>query len=144
MALRRKHASHALNEPPQVMLTDIAFNLLIFFVVIASTAPEDGRKQNIPRSEANAKTTNQTSQNIEVAITKGATTVNGAEVASSELMTRLKTMLSGKSRPEDRVVLVKSTPDTSYEHWIDITGVVEEAGGVVTLQMEENKTVNVR
>ena len=143
MSFRRKHSSHSLNEPPQVMLTDIAFNLLIFFVVIASTAPESGRKQNIPRSESEAKQLNSQAQNIEVALTRAGATINGTETRPAEFTGRLKTMLAGKAKPEDRIVLVKSTPDTPYDRWIEYTGLIEDAGGVVTLQIEENKTVTV-
>ena len=44
-ASRRKKM---LVEPPAVLLTDLAFNLVIFFVVCASTDPQSGRKQDIP------------------------------------------------------------------------------------------------
>ena len=46
MKLSRRSGT-MMNEPPAIMLTDLAFNLLIFFVVCASTEPETGRKQNI-------------------------------------------------------------------------------------------------
>ena len=38
MKVRRGNV-HPHNEPPAVLLVDIAFNLLIFFVVCASTQP---------------------------------------------------------------------------------------------------------
>ncbi len=44
-------ASKMVVEPPAILLTDLAFNLVIFFVVCASTDPESGRKQDIPSGE---------------------------------------------------------------------------------------------
>ena len=41
-------------------------------------------------------------------------------------------------------MVVKSSPDTPYDHWINVTGLIEEAGGVITLQMEESQEVRVQ
>ena len=38
-------------EPPSSAATDIAFILMIFFLVCASVQPGTGREQTIPRSE---------------------------------------------------------------------------------------------
>jgi hypothetical protein len=56
---------------------------------------------------------------------------------------RLRRLLAAKSRSEDKIVVVKSSKDTPYHHWIDVTGKVEEAGGVITLQLEEERTIMV-
>ena len=131
---RRK--SETLSEPPAVLLVDIAFNLLIFFVVCASTEPQEGRKQGIPGSQPNQTDAAQAS-NIEVALTRSTAAINGDLVKPAEFSARLKNMLLGKTRPEDRVVVVKSSRDTTYAQWIRYTGLIEEAGGVTTLQIEE-------
>jgi hypothetical protein len=33
--------------------------------------------------------------------------------------------------------------DTPYFHWIDITSAIEKSGGLVTIQREEEQTVEV-
>jgi hypothetical protein len=38
---------------------------------------------------------------------------------------------------------VKSKSDTPYHFWIEITGAIEEAGGTVTIQREEERTVTI-
>ena len=131
-------------EPPAVLLTDIAFNLLIFFVVCASTEPSDGRKQDIPG--ANKQTANQPAQteNIEVALTRETVSINGEQAKISDFLPRMKNLLRGKKKVEERVVLVKSAKDTPYEHWIKITAWIELAGGVTTLQIEEEQQVQVQ
>jgi hypothetical protein len=48
--------------------------------------------------------------------------------------------LAGKDKAEDKVVMLKSRKDVSYERWIEYTGLIEKAGGIVTLQLEEEQT----
>ena len=40
-----------LTEPPASATSDIAFILIIFFLVCASVEPEEGRQQIIPKNE---------------------------------------------------------------------------------------------
>jgi biopolymer transport protein ExbD len=143
MKVRRGNI-HPHNEPPAVLLVDIAFNLLIFFVVCASTQPTSGRRQDIPGSEAKASATPQKNETIDVALTRTTATINGDRVRPPEFVPRLRELLKGRTRPEDRIVVVKSSADTPYAHWIDVTGWIEEAGGVITLQIEESHEVTVQ
>lgn len=125
------------------MLTDLAFNLLIFFVVCVSTDPEKGRPQQVP-SASKENATEQKTQNVEVSMTRTTVSVNGADVPVENLSAKLKELLVGKARPEDRIVVVRSAKDTPYSQWILITGKIERAGGVITLLLEEEKEVGVR
>jgi len=126
------------------LLTDLAFNLLIFFVVCASTETDTrGRAQKVP-SASKDKLTEAKSQNIEVALTRTTIKVNGADVPVAGLASKMTELLAGKAKPEDRIVVVKSEDDTPYGVWIKATGQIEAAGGVITLQLEEEKEVGVR
>ena len=134
--------NNLLVEPPSVATGDIAFNLIIFFLVCASVQPDAGRKQMLPRSEEQSKTQQQT-KNVEVMLTRTTAAINGDLVPKREFQPRIRTLLSGKPRPEERVVVVKSRPDTPYDFWIEVTGMIEEAGGTVTIQREEERTITV-
>src|SRR5258707_6764090 len=139
-----KRKSGMLNEPPAIMLTDLAFNFLIFFVVCASTEPESGRKQSVPsgnKQEANAA---QTELNIEVTLTRATASINGIKTELDDLPSKIQTMLTGKSKPEQRVVVVKTTKDTHYHHWIKVTGLIEQAGGIVAIEVEKHSEVQVK
>jgi biopolymer transport protein ExbD len=139
MKLRRR-ADKMLIEPPSVATGDIAFNLLVFFLVCASTAPDKGRKQDIPRSDPQQQQSEQ-SQNVEVQLTRTTASINGKEKSPAEFFNDLRLLLLAKTRPEDKVVVVKSSKDTPYDRWILYTGWIADAGGVVTLQLEEEQTV---
>ncbi len=139
-----KRKNRMMNEPPAIMLTDLAFNLLIFFVVCASSDPEAGRRQNVPsgnKQEANAA---QTEQNIEVTLTRAKASINGIDTELGALPSKIKTMLTGKTKPEQRVVVVKTTKDTPYHHWIKVTGMIEQAGGIVAVEVEKSNEVQVK
>src|SRR5689334_22683825 len=130
----RRNLNKMLIEPPSVATGDIAFNLLVFFLVCASTQPDSGRKQDIPRSDPQQQQQEQ-SQNIEVALTRTTAAINGTIKPATQFLPDLRVLLAAKTKPEDKIVVVKSTKDTPYDHWILFTGLIGEAGGIVTLQM---------
>jgi biopolymer transport protein ExbD len=140
--MRLRRSSKLLVEPPSSATGDIAFNLIVFFLVCASVQPDSGRKQSIPSSET-VEQASQETRNIEVLLTRTAVFIDGDIVRSGELESRIRARLRGRSRPEERVVVVKSKPDVPYKHWIDATTRIEDAGGIITLQIEEEREVQV-
>ena len=123
-------------EPPAILLTDLAFNLVIFFVVCASTDPESGRKQDIPSGKKDASPPAQTAQNVEITLTRDTVAINGDLTAMKDLLAKLTPLLAAKTTPAEKTVVVKSEPDTPFGHWIRVTALVEQAGGLVALQVE--------
>ena len=138
--MRIARTTKLLVEPPSSATGDIAFNLIVFFLVCASVQPDAGRRQTLPSSETVEEESKQT-ENIEVSLTRTAVLVNGDVTPKKRLLSRLKTLLAGKSQPDEKVVVVKSEPDTPYSHWIFVTSIIEDAGGIITLQMEEEREV---
>ena len=130
-------------EPPAAATGDIAFILIIFFLVCASVQPDSGRRQDLPRSEEKEQKQEQ-SQNVEVQITRDTVILNGDPMTKvAAFQAKLAQQLAGKSTEADRVVVVKSRQDTPYHWWIRVTGAIEAAGGVITLQIEEDREVMV-
>jgi biopolymer transport protein ExbD len=121
---------------------DIAFNLIVFFLVCASSAPDSGRRQNIPRSET-VPQQKEKSQHVEVQLTRTTMAINGDVVRPRDFVPQLRRLLAGKPRLEDRVVVVKSRPEVPYHHWITATSGIEEAGGIITIQREEEREVQI-
>jgi biopolymer transport protein ExbD len=128
-------------EPPAVATGDIAFNLIVFFLVCASSAPDSGRHQNIPASETAQQ--EQKIEHIEVRLDRATVVLNGDPIYLWELAPRLRKLLAEKTRPEDKIVIVKSKPETPYHHWIRVTAMIEEAGGTITIQREEEREVRI-
>jgi biopolymer transport protein ExbD len=139
MRLRRN--SKLLVEPPSQATGDIAFNLIVFFLVCASTQPDSGRKQTLPKAEQTKQ--QEQMDNVQVELTRQAVFLNGDPVRPQDFERLVRQKLSTKPRPEDRIVVVKSKPDTPYRHWIAVTSQIEDAGGIITMQLEEEQTVAV-
>ena len=141
---RRRALSKLLVEPAAVATGDIAFNLIVFFLVCASVQPDRGKKQDLPRSEQ-TKQAEQKNENIELALTsaRAVAQLNGEPVKLPELPQRLRRLLESKLRPEDKVVVVKSKPDVPYDHWITVTTLVQDLGASITIQREEERTITV-
>ena len=138
MKIRRNRT--LLTEPPEAATGDIAFILIIFFLVCASVQPDLGREQQIPRSEEQEKKEEQ-SKNVTVLVKRGQVEINDQVVKLDDFLPRMRNLLAAKTREADRVVVVKSARDATYDFWIRITGDIEAAGGVITLQLEEEREV---
>ena len=82
-------------------------------------------------------------QHVEVHLTRTSIAINGDFFSPENVVARLRTLLAGKTRPEDRVVVVKSRPEVPYHHWINATSMIEEAGGIITIQREEEQEVQI-
>ena len=103
---RNRRKRNLLIESPASATGDIAFNLIVFFLVCASVQPDTGRKQTIPKSET-VEEQKQT-ENLKVDLTRTTVAVNAEPVPIDQLKSYLQRKLAGKTTPDDRVVIVKS------------------------------------
>jgi biopolymer transport protein ExbD len=129
-------------DPPAASSSDIAFILIIFFLVCASVQPETGLAQTLPRTEAKEEKREQ-SKNLEISITPSNIVLNGSPLKLAEFSERIAAALQAKSRPEDKVVVVKSSADTPYDHWIRVSQAIDNAGGIITLEITSEQTITV-
>lgn len=127
-------------DPPGSASSDIAFILIIFFLVCASVQPEDGRDQLLPRAEPEQEEQKQT-KNLEVSITPNSIVLNGSPLDDASFATRITRELAERKREEDKVVILKSAPQTPYTRWIAVSQVIDQAGGLLTLEVTEEKTM---
>ena len=129
-------------DPPSSASSDIAFILIIFFLVCAAVQPETGIAQILPKTEEKTDKRDQ-SKNIEVSITPSSIVLNGSPLKLPEFSQRLTSALSTKTRDADRIVTVKSSPDTPYPIWIKVSQAIERAGGIITLELESDRVISV-
>ena len=129
-------------DPPASASSDIAFILIIFFLVCAAVQPETGLSQVLPKTEEKEEKTEQ-SKNIEVSITPSSIVLNGSPLQLPEFTRRLQLALQKKTREADRIVVVKSASDTPYPTWIRVSQIIEQSGGILTLELETKKEITV-
>lgn len=137
----RRRNTKLLIEPPASATGDIAFNLIVFFLVCAAVQPDSGRPQSIPRSEKDQ--TEQEEEQVNVKLKRTVLLLNDDPVSDNQFVERLRGLLSDKPRPEDKVVVMESDNDVEYQRWLQTTVMIEDAGGLLTIQTEEERTVQV-
>lgn len=129
-------------DPPASASSDIAFILIIFFLVCAAVQPETGLAQVLPRTEEQ-EDKRQQSKNLEVSITPTSVVLNGSPLQLPEFTQRIAAALKEKSREVDRVVVVKSDPDTPYPLWIKVSQAIAQADGILTLEIESQEIITI-
>lgn len=138
MRLRGKRGG-LLVEVPSAACGDIAFNLIVFFLVCASVQPDTGRRQEIPQGQQQPQ--QQAPQNLEVSLSREKQAINGMPVSDLQFIPEIKMKLRGRTDPSDRIVVVRSGTDVPFSQWVKVTGWIAQAGGVVTMQLEEEQTI---
>lgn len=138
--MKTRRRNNLLIESPASATGDIAFNLIVFFLVCASVQPDSGRKQTIPKAETVPEEKKQT-ENLRVEVARTTIAINSEIVDFRRFPLLMQARLKEKTSPEDRVVVVQSKPDVPYNRWIDVTSMIEDAGGIITLQLEEEREV---
>ena len=97
--------------------------------------PETGLSKILPKTEEQAEKRDQ-SKNIEVTITPTSIVLNGSPLQLPAFSKRITAALKQKTSESDRIVVVKSSPDTPYPLWIAVSQAIEQAGGILTLELE--------
>ena len=115
---------------------DIAFNLLIFFVILAR-ATDDSHLQWTPAEAANLKAAENSS--VSVLVDKdNKLSLNGQQVGIAELSGLIEKALGNKVQG-DRTVLVKIHQDTLAQRFEPVIEAISEAGGDLVHIVEEMK-----
>ncbi len=120
--------------PPYVSMADIAFNLVLFFLILAKTQ-EDAKFQWVPAKSAEVKEVAKTRLVVMVDNTNKVY-LNAQEVSVRELAERLAAEL-GNDPAEPRVVLLKIHKDTLAATFEPIMEAVSQTGCEVYHVLEE-------
>jgi len=122
-------------EVPSMAMGDIAFLLLIFFVILART-PEDDQLWE-PAREPNVEMVGRAPASVLID-TKNRMFVNGEEIDQSQLASRINSILADLP-PGKRKVFLKVHRDATAKLFEPVIAAVSEAGGdlIHILEREE-------
>jgi biopolymer transport protein ExbD len=119
---------------PAMAMGDIAFNLLIFFVILAK--PEE-HLQWLPAQAKNVQPSGQS--NVSIVIDKNNRLyMNGTELGVAELAARVERQL-GQRPVGERTVLLKIHKETLAQRFEPVIEAVSQAGGDLVHVVEEQK-----
>jgi biopolymer transport protein ExbD len=122
---------------PSVGMGDIAFNLLIFFVILARAQDDSHLKWN-PAVTANTDAVKNAKVSVVVDI-NNKLYLNGQEIGIAQLSTRIEDLLKG-AKANDRTVLLKVNKDALAQRFEPIIEAISEAGGELVHILDEKKT----
>jgi len=123
-------------DVPSTAMGDIAFNLLIFFVILAR-AQDDSHVQWQPAEAANVQAAGTTK--VSVAIdTHGDLYLNGQQVGEVQLASRIGSLL-GNAGPGNRTVFLKVNKDAPAQKFEPVIEAISEAGGELVHVLEEKR-----
>jgi len=126
---RRKPA-----EPhiPFIALADIAWQIIIFFLIGSTFVQNDSLNLDLP--SASSQTQQQSSgETITVQASQGSLALNGQPVEMSQLLPKLQGMLAGKTTEQDRLVVLMGGDDMTFQRNVDIMYAIQKAGGILVI-----------
>ena len=121
---------------PLDSFSDIAFLLIIFFILTTSIQKLTGIRTELPAGEeTEAK---QTEKTPTVNITGGRLLYNDLTVSMEELAYELKALKLGERADADRVVLLDAGPRTDYQLYFEVMALITGADGVIGILVEDD------
>jgi biopolymer transport protein ExbD len=131
MKLKRKeHSDGAIDVGS---FADIAFLLIIFFILTTTFVKISGNKIEIPSGAADESD----SEQKQLSITLSADTITYGEDAKSMDMDELRRVLEKEKfetkEPEARMIVLESDGEVIYERYFQVVMAISDAGGVLTL-----------
>mgnify|MGYP000849897770 CR=1 FL=1 len=120
--------------------SDIAFLLIIFFILTTSLNRPMGRIIDMPsastpdQQKSNATTPSVNILADRIMFVEGEGT--GKEVTLSELRADLMSRGLASASESDRMVLLEVAPEVSYERYFQVITMISEAGGIVAMLTE--------
>ena len=131
-----KHSRRREPEIPTASFADIAFLLIIFFILASALAITQGFVAEIPEGE---KSQAEQEKTTTVRLSDGKITLNDEALTLDGLRARLAEMdLRGK-RGNDKIVLFEQAGEDDWQAFYEVWAAVSSAGGEVVIVLEEGE-----
>jgi len=131
MKLKRKEQANT--EIDVGSFSDIAFLLIIFFILTTTFTKIAGNKIEIPSGSSEQSE----SEQKQIAVTLSAESITYGEDAKSIGIDELRVVLAKEKfetkEPEDRMVVLETEGEVVYERYFQVVMAINDAGGVLTL-----------
>ncbi len=119
---------------PFISLADIAWQIIIFFLLAATFAKSDSLNLELPG--ASSDKSRSAAPTITVEAGENALSINGQHVALASLEGRIRELLAGKKTEAQRAVVVLAKNDLSFQRHVDVMYAVQRAGGILVMSEE--------
>jgi biopolymer transport protein ExbD len=131
-----KEKKHRTGEIPTGSFSDIAFLLIIYFLVATTLVKVKTIAADLPSGEKAAQTQSEKTPIVNLRGTE--IFFNDKKVSVEHLNERLAALELGKKEPAKRVIMLESTKGTPYENYFQVLAAISANEGVVAI-VEDDK-----
>lgn len=136
MASSRRRKPKKPPEIPVASFADMAFLLIIFFVLISSFNKVKGFVSDLPSGQVSQQ--QQRGDIPTVVVDPGAVRLNDTSVTMDELRQRLKGLnLNTRTNADERIVILESSAGIDYQSYFGAMAAINSAGGIVAIVKED-------
>ena len=132
---KRQSKKHREGEIPTGSFSDIAFLLIVFFIVATTLVKTKSITADLPTGQKNSQA--QTDKTPTINLRGTEIFFNDKSVTLENLHERLAALELAKETPEKRVIMLESTKGTNYDTYFQALAAISANGGVVALVEEE-------
>ena len=134
-AKRKKNPER--NRIPTESFADVAFLLIIFFILVTTLQRTDGFLTDIPAGEAAEEATDDELTPTVRLGDGGRLLFNDEETTMEELREQLLDLDLFNKEGEERVVLLESAGTSQYQDYFAVMALITNAGGALAIVEEE-------
>ncbi len=131
--LKRRQLSES--DIPVASFSDLAFLLIIFFLLATTFAKQTGFISDIPSGEPGQA---QETKTLTVALTEDRITFNDQTVTVDQLRRKLDAAKLKEKKGDDKIVLLSASGRVRYQDYFNVMAHINAAGGAVAIQREED------
>jgi biopolymer transport protein ExbD len=124
-------------EVPTDSLSDVAFLLIIFFILTTSIQRLAGFTTELPSGEKNQTQTQQSEKTPTVAINDSQISLDDKPISFEELRKYLAGLNLTTKSGNERVILLDAEGSINYQQYFEVMASISSAGGVIGILTEE-------
>jgi len=122
------------DDIPVASFADIAFLLIIFFILATTLVRTQGFHTEFPQGEKSEEPPRKTTT---VQLHEGKITLNDGQVDLAGLRAGLAELKLHTRTGDDRVVLLEATGKVDYQRYFEVMAAITRAGGTICIVREE-------
>ena len=130
---RRQAARMGVEDIPVASFSDIAFLLIIFFILTTTLVATRGFLTEFPSGERSEKQERKTTT---VCLRDGQLTLNDAAMDLPRLRQELAALKLRNREGEDKVVILESAGRVEYQGYFAVMATITQAGGTICIVRE--------
>ena len=131
---RRKQRSMGCDDIPVASFSDIAFLLIIFFILATTLVKTQGFHTEFPQGEKSEEPPKKTTT---VQLHKGKITLNDEQVDLAKLKAALAELKLHTRTGDAKVVIIEATGKADYQRYFEVMAAITRAGGTICIVREE-------